>query len=78
MNLKLNDFSKFRAFMTQVYKIPWDIPILLLQDNYTVDARRSLGILSLDLDRPVRLELVTTDGNVQEVYLPYFDPFEEV
>lgn len=76
MFLKLNDYQKIRAFSILAYKIPWRTDILLKQDKYIIDARKSLGILSLDLEQD--LELIFMNCSEEDItsYLLLFESFE--
>ena len=75
MNLKLNDYHKIRAFSILAYKIPWRTEILLKQDNYVVDARKSLMIVSLDLERDIELVFENCSEEDITTYLSMFEVF---
>lgn len=53
--VSINSIAKARAFVAMTSKYP-DIKIMLNCMEYSVDAHSIIGILSLDLTRPIRLE----------------------
>lgn len=57
MRVKLNDSEDIRRFVEIAYRYKQDMELML--GRYVVDAKSILGILSLDLSKP--LDLVVSD-----------------
>ena len=76
MPILLNDYYKVRAFQTLVFKIPWQVEIYLQQDRCIVDARKSLGVLSLNLDNNVNLIMINCSEEDMSNYFSLFTSFE--
>lgn len=57
--IKLNTLQKVRNFSEKVATMEEDIDIIV--GRYVVDAKSVLGILSIDLNRVLRLRIHTTD-----------------
>lgn len=59
VEIKLNTLKKVRNFSEKVATMEEDIDIIV--GRYVVDAKSVLGILSIDLNRVLRLRIHTTD-----------------
>ena len=55
MLVNLNSIEKVKEFTDRVQKLDEDID--LVSGRYVVDAKSILGIFSLDLSKPIRVEL---------------------
>lgn len=75
MTIKLDTIEKLKAFHTLVYKVPWRVNILLKQDCFCIDARKTLGVMSLNLERDITLifEGLEENSEIEE----YFEVFCE-
>jgi phosphotransferase system HPr-like phosphotransfer protein len=51
--------SQVKTFVNVVQKYPFDIE--LKSDRYVVDAKSILGIFSLDLSKPITVEIHSSD-----------------
>ena len=67
MKIQLNLISEIKDFTQIASKVPEEVA--LRSGNYVVDAKSLLGILSLDLAKPIELE-------VSDQYLELFKQFE--
>lgn len=77
MMIRVNSLEKLKTFQILALRIPWNIEVALQQDIYSVNARKSLGILSLDLDRPINLILYGTNLEEASELIGYFEQFQE-
>ena len=59
INVKLPLAENVKAFVNVVSKYPYDID--LRAGRYVVDAKSILGILSLDLAKPITMEIYADD-----------------
>ncbi len=59
--IKLNMAEKVKDFVQKVAMYPYDID--LRNGRYVVDAKSILGIFSLDLSKPIVLEIYNDDCN---------------
>ena len=64
MLVNLNSIEKVKAFTDRVQKLDEDID--LVSGRYVVDAKSILGIFSLDLSKPIRVEL---NGSANEDHI---------
>lgn len=53
--VKLDTIDKVKDFVQKIAKFPEDIE--LATDHYIVDAKSILGVLSLDLNKPLNLRI---------------------
>lgn len=60
----INSFAKARRFHHLLSQFDGDFD--LLQDRYIVDAKSQLGIFSLDISRPLRLD-IHSDENLDSI-----------
>ncbi|MBQ9782321.1 MAG: HPr family phosphocarrier protein [Clostridia bacterium] len=59
VQISLQMASQVKNFVNVVQKYPFDIE--LKSDRYVVDAKSILGIFSLDLSKPITVEIHSTD-----------------
>lgn len=69
-NINLNELSKVKEFVAVTQNLVE--PVILRSGEYVVDAKSILGILSLDLSKPVELEIKFSENDsvshIQSVY----------
>ena len=53
-NIMLNTINDVKAFVNTVSKYDFDVD--LISGRYAIDAKSIMGIFSLDLSKPIRLE----------------------
>ena len=70
--ISLNSFDKVKAFVNEISKFDCDFD--LVSGRYVIDAKSIMGIFSLDLSKPIDLNIHAEDTNVDavlEVLKPY-------
>lgn len=72
ITINLNDFTKARKFINEISKFDKDIDII--RDRYVVDAKSVIGIFTLDLSKPVDVEI---HSNNEEEIKRFNDVMEE-
>lgn len=60
--IKFTSIDQVQRFVDSIRKVPYDVNAH--HGNYVVDAKSLLGLLSLSLGRPIQLEVICTDGNL--------------
>lgn len=60
VSVNLNDSTLIKAFVNIINKYPFDLD--LRSGKYLVDAKSILGIFSLDLSKPLELEIHSDDA----------------
>ncbi len=59
LTLSLNDFTKARKFINEASKFISDIDVI--RDRYIIDGKSAIGIFTLDLSKPVDVEIHSDD-----------------
>ena len=60
ITLRLDSIERVKAFVELVSRYPFDTD--LVSGRYTVNAKSIMGIFSLDLSKPIRLEAHSEDS----------------
>ena len=60
-NIMLDTINDVKAFVNTVSKCDFDVD--LISGRYAVDAKSIMGIFSLDLSKPIKLEAHTDDAD---------------
>ena len=60
-NIMLDTINDVKAFVNTVCKCDFDVD--LIAGRYAVDAKSIMGIFSLDLSKPIKLEAHTDDAD---------------
>ena len=70
-NIRINTIEDVKNFVTTVTKCNYDVDIV--SGRYAIDAKSIMGIFSLDLSKPIDLNIHAEDGadEVLEVLKPY-------
>ena len=71
-NIMLNTINDVKVFVNTVSKYDFDVD--LISGRYAIDAKSIMGIFSLDLSKPIDLNIHAEDTNVDavlEVLKPY-------
>ena len=63
-NIRINTIEDVKNFVTTVTKCNYDVDIV--SGRYAIDAKSIMGIFSLDLSKPIDLN-VHAEGNADEV-----------
>ncbi len=61
VSVNLNDSTLIKEFVNIINKYPFDMD--LRSGRYLVDAKSILGIFSLDLSKPIDLEILSDDAD---------------
>lgn len=69
VNVKFNDVNQIRRFVDVIDKI--DLSFNLGEGRRIVDAKSILGVLALDLTRPLRLSYDSDDEGIREKLAPF-------
>ena len=67
MKIRLNSIEKVRAFSTLA--IVFDGELTLISGRYHIDAKSILGIFSLDLTKPIELEIECNNTSNEEEFI---------
>lgn len=60
-SILLNDFHKVQSFMKKV--LTFDCDIDLISGRYTIDAKSTMGVFTLNLINPFDVEIQSNDEN---------------
>lgn len=82
MKIMLPDFQEVNTFCKGIDFFNGDIDITQYRENsghiQKIDARSFLGICSLDLNRPINVNIKTDDKGVEEDFYKYLKKWEAV
>lgn len=70
VNILLGTINDVKVFVNEVSKYDFDVD--LISGRYAVDAKSIMGIFSLDLSKPIRMEIHSDDC---EKFLAEIKPF---
>ncbi len=59
LTINLNDFVKARRFIDEVSNFVSDVDVI--RDRYIIDGKSTIGIFTLDLSKPVDVEIHSDD-----------------
>ena len=65
VNVSLNSIDKVKDFVNEVAK--YNSEFDLVSGRYVIDAKSIMGIFSLDLSKPIELNIHSEDGNLDEI-----------
>ena len=71
VKISLNSIDKVKSFVNDITKFDYDFD--LVSGRYVIDAKSIMGIFSLDLSKPIDLNIHAEDNSdeVLEVLKPY-------
>ena len=72
VQISLNSIGKVKSFVNTISQFEYDFD--LISGRYVIDAKSIMGIFSLDLSKPIDLNIHAEDTNVDavlEVLKPY-------
>ena len=72
VQVSLNSIDKVKDFVNEVAK--YDAEFDLVSGRYVIDAKSIMGIFSLDLSKPIELNIHSEAGNTEEI-LEKLKPF---
>lgn len=64
VKISLNSIDKVKAFVNEVTK--YDAEFDLVSGRYVIDAKSIMGIFSLDLSKPINLN-IHSENNIDEI-----------
>mgnify|MGYP000012436028 FL=1 len=64
VRISLNSIDKVKSFVNDLAK--FDVDFDLVSGRYVIDAKSIMGIFSLDLSKPIELN-IHSEGNVDEI-----------
>ncbi len=64
LQISLNSIDKVKSFVNDVTKFDYDFD--LVSGRYVIDAKSIMGIFSLDLSKPIELN-IHTEGDAADV-----------
>ena len=64
VQISLNSIDKVKSFVNEITKFPTDFD--LISGRYVIDAKSIMGIFSLDLSKPIDLN-VHADENIDTI-----------
>ena len=65
VSISLNSIDKVKAFVNDISKYDFDFD--LVSGRYVIDAKSIMGIYSLDLSKPINLNVHAEGSNLDEV-----------
>ena len=65
VSISLNSIDKVKAFVNDISKYYFDFD--LFSGRYVIDAKSIMGIFSLDLSKPINLNVHAEGNNLDEV-----------
>ena len=71
VKISLNSIDKVKSFVNDITKFDYDF--VLVSGRYVIDAKSIMGIFSLDLSKPIDLNIYAEDNldAVLEILKPY-------
>ena len=72
VNVSLNSIDKVKDFVNEVAK--YNAEFDLVSGRYVIDAKSIMGIFSLDLSKPIELNIHSEDDNLDEI-VEHLSPF---
>lgn len=65
VDISLNSIDKVKNFVNLINRFDYDFD--LVSGRYVIDAKSIMGIFSLDLSKPIALNIYADDKNIDEV-----------
>ncbi len=72
LKISLNSIDKVKAFVNEISKFDCDFD--LVSGRYVIDAKSIMGIFSLDLSKPINLN-IHAEGNLLDSILAIVEPY---
>ena len=71
VSISINSIEKVKSFVNEISKFDFDFD--LISGRYVIDAKSIMGIFSLDISKPIQLNIHDEDekSNILEVLKPY-------
>lgn len=65
VEISLNSIDKVKTFVNLINRFDYDFD--LVSGRYVIDAKSIMGIFSLDLSKPITLNIHADDANAEDV-----------
>lgn len=65
VQISLNSINKVKSFVNDITKFDCDFD--LVSGRYVIDAKSIMGIFSLDLSKPIELNIHATESETDEI-----------
>ena len=65
VDISLNSIDKVKSFVNDINRFDYDFD--LVSGRYVIDAKSIMGIFSLDLSKPITLNIHAEDENIDAV-----------
>ena len=65
VDISLNSIDKVKTFVNLINRFDYDFD--LVSGRYVIDAKSIMGIFSLDLSKPITLNIHADDANAEEI-----------
>ena len=62
--IKLTNIQDIREFVNKVILLDYEVD--LVQGRYVIDAKSIMGLFSLDLSKPIKINAYTNDDKLKE------------
>ncbi len=72
VSISLNSIDKVKAFVNDISKYDFDFD--LVSGRYVIDAKSIMGIFSLDLSKPINLN-IHAEGSMLDTILTIVQPY---
>ena len=72
VKISLNSIDKVKSFVNDIYKFDFDFD--LVSGRYVIDAKSIMGIFSLDLSKPIELN-IHSEGEALEAVMKVLQPY---
>ena len=63
--ISLNSIDKVKSFVNSITKFDYDFD--LVSGRYVIDAKSIMGIFSLDLSKPIELNIHTSEADMNSI-----------
>ena len=66
VRISLNSIDKVKSFVNELVRYS-DVDFDLVSGRYVIDAKSIMGIFSLDLSKPIDLNIHADDGEMEDI-----------
>ena len=73
VRISLNSIDKVKSFVNELVRYS-DVDFDLVSGSYVIDAKSIMGIFSLDLSKPIDLNIHADDGEMEDI-LSHLAPY---
>ena len=73
VRISLNSIDKVKSFVNELFHYS-DVDFDLVSGRYVIDAKSIMGIFSLDLSKPIDLNIHADDGEMEDI-LSHLAPY---